>query len=251
MNAVEEPKPKKARGSPSKDSRAATKSGENGAPMVPTFRPPHRKGTFVVNTIMAVGLTSAVFFLLPFTQMIAALGKKEEKFLTVDVSLPPPPPPPMDFDPPEPPPQEAPPPEMQRQVQQLSLSQLDVALNVGTGDAMAGSFTFDGFGVSADDTASDLDIFDIKDLDKNPAIVKAGRLIAPAHLQRARIPMSAVVQVIIDQNGRVKVDKILESSPREFEAAAIRFAEETIFEPPMKSGKAVRASYKWPVKIQY
>lgn len=215
--------------------------------MVPTFRPPHRKGTFVVNTIMAVGLTGAVFFLLPFTQMIAALGKKEEKFLTVDVSLPPPPPPPMDFDPPEPPPQEEPPPEMQQQVQQLSLSQLDVALNVGTGDAMAGSFTFDGFGVSADDTASDLTIFDIKDVDKAPRRTKTATFTPPIHLIRAKIPLRGIVQVIIEKDGSVKVEKVLESTTRELDASLIRFAEANIFEPPTIDGKPVRLRYTWSI----
>ncbi len=205
--------------------------------------PRHR---VVLGSLLA---TAGIFCLLPFTQMIAALGKERTELLTVEVAIPPPPPPPLDLEPPEPPPDEPPPPDMAPPPQQLSLSQMDVALNLGVGDAMAGAFSFDGFGVNADDTASDLQIFDIRDLDSVPRRTRTPPLIHPTDLRRARIAGNVTLLIIISETGSVQVDRVLESSHREFEANAIRFAEGCLFEPPMKGGRAVRARYTWPIRF--
>ncbi len=188
--------------------------------------------------------TLGVFLLLPFTQMIASLGKKPNELFTVEVSTPPPPPP-MDLDLPEPPPNEPPPPDIAPPPQQLSLSQMDVALNLGVGDAMAGAFSFDGFGVNADDTAGDMLIFDIKDLDSVPRRTRTVQPVYPPELRRARIPGSVSLMVVISETGTVKVEKVVNATHREFEAAATRAAELCQFDPPKKGGKAVRARYVW------
>jgi periplasmic protein TonB len=193
--------------------------------------------------------TAGIFLLLPFSQMIAALGKKPNDLFTVEVAVQPPPPPPPDLEPPEPPPPEPPPPDMQPPPQQLSLSQMDVALNLGVGDAMAGAFSFDGFGVSAEDTAGDLQIFDVKDLDSVPRRTRTATLIHPPPLRTARIAGAVTLMIIISENGGVQVEKVVNSTHREFEANAIRFAEGCQFEPPMKGGQAVKARYTWPIRF--
>lgn len=193
--------------------------------------------------------TAGIFLLLPFTQMIASLGKKPNELFTVEVAAPPPPPP-MEMEPPEPPPPEPPPPDVAPPPQQLSLSQLDVALNLGVGDAMAGAFSFDGFGVNADDTADDLAIFDIKDLDSVPRRTRTPVLPFPPELKRAHIRGFVTVMIIISENGEVKVEKVVESSHREFEASAVRFAEGCLYESPKKGGRTVRARYSWNIRFE-
>ncbi len=192
--------------------------------------------------------TLGVFLLLPFTQMIASLGKKPNDLFTVEVAAPPPPPP-MDLELPDPPPEEPPPPDVAPPPQQLSLAQMDVALNLGVGDAMAGAFSFDGFGVSADDTAGDLQIFDIKDLDSAPRRTRTPPLVHPPELRRARIGGSVTLMLIISETGSVRVEKVVNSTHREFERNAITFAEGCQFEPPKKGGRAVRARYSWPIRF--
>ena len=78
----------------------------------------------------SLGITLALFALLPFTQLIANIGKNKTELTTVDVSLPPPPPPPPEPPPPENEQEDEPPPDMQKQQQPLSLSQMDLALNL-------------------------------------------------------------------------------------------------------------------------
>ncbi len=193
--------------------------------------------------------SAGIFLLLPFTQMIATLGKKPNELFTVEVATPPPPPP-MELEPPEPPPETPPPPDVAPPPQQLSLSQMDVALNLGVGDAISGAFSFEGFGVKAEDTAGDLQIFDIKDLDSAPRRIRTAALVYPPHLKRARVPGVVTLLVIIDENGSVKVDKVVESTINDFDANAIRFAEACAFEPPKKGGRAVRARYSWPIRFE-
>lgn len=196
-----------------------------------------------------VACTAGVFLLLPFTQMIAAFGKEKQDYLSVEVALQPPPPPPPDLDLPPPPEEEPPPPEMQEQMQQLSLSQLDVALNLGTGNAMAGAFNFEGFGLDASDTADDLQIFDIQDLDQVPRMIQQGQFVYPAELRRARVSGSVSLVVIINERGGVTVEEVAEGRVRQFVESATRFAETSRFEPPMKNGEPVRARYTFPVRF--
>ena len=209
----------------------------------------HRRVPKLALWLGTLACTAGIFLLLPFTQMIAAMGKKPNELFTVEVAAPPPPPP-LEMDPPEPPPPEPPPPDVAPPPQQLSLSQLDVALNLGVGDAMAGAFSFDGFGVNADDTADDLAIFDIKDLDSAPRRTRTPALPFPPELKRARIRGFVTVMIIISERGDVKVEKVVESSHREFESSAIRFAEACLYEAPKKNGRAVRARYNWNIRFE-
>ena len=197
----------------------------------------------------SIAISFGLFALLPFTQMIANLGKKKGDLLSIDITLPPPPPPPPEPPPPEDQKVDEPPPEMQQQIQQLSLAQLDIALNLGVGDAMGGAFAFEGFG-DQPDALSELQIFDISDLDKAPGRVKTVPPIYPPDLRRARVQGSVTLLIIIDPTGRPKVERVIESTTRDFEAPAVLAAEQCLFEPPTKNGVAVRARYRMQVPFR-
>jgi protein TonB len=200
------------------------------------------------SVVVTLVITCALFVLLPFTQLIANLGKQKKDLVTVDVTIPPPPPPPPD-PPVEEEENEEPPPEMEKPVEQLSLSQMDLALNLGVGDAMSGAFAFGGFD-SAPDAVSELDIFDVSDLDRAPSRLKTVPPAYPPELRRARITGEVVLLLLIDQNGRVTVEDVISSTAREFERAAIMAAEQCIFESPTKDGKAVKARYRMKVPFR-
>ncbi|MCC5022323.1 MAG: TonB family protein [Candidatus Synoicihabitans palmerolidicus] len=125
-----------------------------------------------------------------------------------------------------------------------------MALNLGVGDAMSGAFSFEGFGINADDTADDLGIFDIKDLDSVPRRTRTPALPFPPELKRARIRGYVTVMILIDERGGVRVEKVVASSQREFESSAIRFAESCQYEPPQKNGRTVRARYNWNIRFE-
>ena len=197
-----------------------------------------------LKTIIAMVLcASGVFLILPFTQYISGGGNDKSDIVTVDVSLPPPPPPPPEPPPPEEETVDEPPPEMSRNVQQLSLSQMSLALNPGIGDALAGAFAFEGFGVEPD-TVGDLKIFDVSDLDQPPRRLKTVLPVYPAELRRLRISGNVSLILIINTDGRAEVEKVVNSTAREFTQPAIDAVEECLFETPTKDGKPVRARYE-------
>lgn len=217
---------------------------------IPRFEPGHPGGRGKSVAAM-IACALGVFLMLPFTQYISGSGRASTELRSVDVALPPPPPPP-----PEPPPSEEEkvedtPPEMQRPPQQLSLSQMELALNPGVGDAFAGAFSFEGFGVQPD-TVGDLAIFDVSDLDRVPRRTKTVPAIYPIDLKRARVQGEVTLIVVIDPNGNCKVERVAESTHREFVAPAIAAAEQCVYEPPQKDGQTVRARYSMrvPFRIQ-
>ena len=130
-----------------------------------------------------------------------------------------------------------------------SLDAIDASLNLGTGGALGGVVAFEGFSQTADDTASDLSIFDIKDLDQAPRLIRPGILVHPPELKRARVGGIVILQVLIYERGNVKVEKVVESKIRAFTPNAITFAEGCLFDTPKKNGKPVRARYNWPIKF--
>lgn len=201
------------------------------------------------SAVVTILVTAALFVLLPFTQLISNLGKQKKDLTSIDITIPPPPPPP-----PDPPAEEEkddePPPEMQKPVQQLSLAQMDLALNLGVGDAMAGAFAFGGFD-DQPDAVSELDIFDVSDLDRPPGRLKTVPPIYPPELRRARVTGEVVLVILIDQNGRVTIEDVESSTAREFEKAAIMAAEQCVFESPTKNGKAVKARYRMKVPFRF
>lgn len=220
------------------------------APALPRFQPVESGGRW--RTIVAmVACALAVFLILPFTQYISGDGGPTTELRSVDVVLPPPPPPPPEPPPPQQEQVDEPPPPMQQPPPPLSLSQMELALNPGIGDALAGAFSFEGFGVQPD-AAGEMAIFDVADLDRPPRRIKTVPPVYPAELKRARVQGEVVLVIIIDQQGNCSVERVAESTAREFVAAATTAAEQCVFEPPMKNGEAVRARYSMrvPFRIQ-
>lgn len=203
----------------------------------------------VIGPWTAMGLCiAAVMLLLPFTQWITDRGPGSAELRTVDITIPPPPPPPPDPPPPEEPDTEPPTPEMQTPPPNLSLSQMDMALNPGIGDAAAGAFSFEGFGVTPD-AASDLNIFEVSDLDRPPRRTRTVAPVYPQHLRAARVQGYVTLLIVIDQTGRVAVEEVVEASHRDFVASAIEAAERCQFEPPTVRGETVRARYRFTIRF--
>jgi TonB family protein len=93
-------------------------------------------------------------------------------------------------------------------------------------------------------------LFDLKELDRVPRRIKTVMPVYPQELRRARVSGEVVLVVIIDVNGRVEIEKVVSSTAREFETAAIRGAEQCEFEPPLHGGKRVNARYVWHIPFE-
>lgn len=86
-------------------------------------------------------------------------------------------------------------------------------------------------------------LFDMAELDRVPNRIRTGPLSYPQEFLRSRTEGDVVLLLVIDSSGRVKVDRILESSHPEFTRAAVKAAELSLYESPIKGGVAVSARY--------
>ena len=200
-----------------------------------------RSNRYVIRIVIAtVLMTLAILAILPFTQALSG-DPRDRTIRSVDIAnLPPPEPPP-----PEPPP----PPELENEAQPLSLSQLESSLNPGLGSALYEALSSTSFQV-APDAVAEMQIFEIRDLDRQPRVLKMPPMRYPPKLQSTRTEGVVRVQIIIDETGRTSVEKIVDATNREFIPAAREWVTGLVFESPMKDGKAVRARYILPVRYE-
>lgn len=199
---------------------------------------------------LAAVATLAILLLLPFTQLLSEWTKKDRTVRSFEIATPPPPPPPPLEEPPEPPPQEEPPPDLQPPPPPLDLAQLEMALNPGIGDATAGGLGFGGFAVQPD-AASEVQLFDVRDLDEIPRPVRQVAMQVPSRFKRERISGTVVLEIQIDEQGRTTVLRVVETSSPELNENAIKAAEQFRWTAPTKNGEPVKARYELPIGFRF
>lgn len=212
----------------------------------PVYAPRKTRGLGGGHYFWATLVTAGIFILLPFTQMITSFNDDREMLRTADVTEPPPElPPPPEEEPPEEEQQEETP-ELESEPEPISLTDLQVSLAAGMGGfgANVGVVNFDALGPSMDQL-----IFEVKDLDRTPRVIRQGRLEYPFELKRERIEGLVRLKVIIDERGRVRVAEVLEATNRAFVRAAVQAAEDSLFESPTRNGEAVKAYYILPIRF--
>lgn len=213
------------------------------------YHPPKLSKGPVVSFGGALVLSILMFLALPLTQLLSDLKKPEMREVANDVSIPPPPAPPPEPPPEEEPEQEEEKPELQQEMQPLDLSQLDVALNPGVGDALNVGSAVIGFGVTPD-TIAQMDIFELKDLDNSPRAVVKVPPVYPFQFKREGIEGQVRLIIVIDERGFVIDVKVQSSSHKEFEKPAIEAAMKWKFEPGTKNGKPVKVRRILPIAFR-
>jgi TonB family protein len=208
------------------------------------FQVPKSNRYLIRIVIATILMTLAILAILPFTQALSG-DPRDKTIRSVDVAnLPPPEPPPPEPPPPEEEEEEEEEPEIDQPPEMLDLSQLESALNPGTGGAFAGAFDLDAFGVNPN-VAGEMQIFDILDLDRTPRLVKRVMPEYPTNLQVRGVEGSVTLVLIIDEQGNVSVEKVLDYEGDQGFVQPTRIAlSKCRFEPPTKDGQAVRARYK-------
>ena len=212
-----------------------------------TYKPPKFGANPVLLGLGALGIAFGIGILLPLTQFLNPNdGKKQVR--SVEVALPPPPPPPISEPPPPPDTPEEPPPPPDQSMN-IDLSQLDMSLNAGVGNVMAGAFAFKGFS-ARQDAMSEMKIFNLAELDRKPRLLRKPSIKYPPTLKRQKVEGDVKLLVLINERGSVKVLKVLSSSHPEFTEAATKAVERSRYEAPKKGGQAVRTKFLLPVPFR-
>lgn len=200
--------------------------------------------------LLGGGLTATLFLILP---MLENIGRPEDKrdlqLTTVDVVEQPPPPPVIEEKKPEPPPEEVPPPELSQTAPPLDLSQLEVALNPGFGEGVAGDFVVKlplGENMGTAKGTSE-DIFAMADLDQTPRVIFQPAPQYPPELKKKKIQGTVYVLFIVDQDGRVQDPKIQKSDHPGFDVPSMNAVKRWRFEPGKVGGRAVQFRMRVPL----
>lgn len=95
--------------------------------------------------------------------------------------------------------------------------------------------------------AGAIKLFDLKELDRVPRRTRTVVPVYPFELRRAGVMGEVVLLVIIDPSGHVEVERVISATHREFEVAAVKAAEQCVYESPLKGGQKVSARYTWSI----
>lgn len=203
------------------------------------YQAPQGKGTGPVSIVLGVGISGLLFLAIPLTQIFNQYDKQPEEILAIEVAPPPPPPPPEEPPPPPEPEQEEPPPELDSPPPPISLEQLDMALNPGTGGALGGDFALPSFDVSDSDLGG-LEIFELGDVDSPPQPRTRIEFSYPAAAKRKGITGVVKIEYVVNREGRTENIQIIESPDRTLSDATADVIRRARFEPATKGGQSVK-----------
>lgn len=207
--------------------------------MASIYKAPQGRNTLVSGILLGVGVSALLFLAIPLTQIFTDYKKAPAEIQSLEMAAPPPPPPPEDPPPPPEPETEEPPPELDSAPPPISLEQLDMALNPGTGGSMAGDFALPSFDLGQSDLGG-LEIFELGDVDFPPQPRTRIEFSYPAAARRRGISGVVKIEYIVNETGRVEEITVVESAHALLSEATTEVIRRTLFEPATKGGRAVK-----------
>lgn len=203
------------------------------------YNPPkYRRSTRIIGILIGLGISALLFLAIPLTQMFNTFKKDLEPVEEVNVAPPPPPPPPEEEPPPPPPPEEESLPELDTPPPPISLEQLDMSLNPGTGGPIAGDFALPTLDLSGN--IAGIEIFELSDVDSPPEPLQRPNFKYPWAAKRRDITGVVKVTYIVNQEGRVENITIIESPDTILSKATEDVLRRISFKPATKDDTPVK-----------
>jgi len=215
--------------------------------MSSVYKSPQGGNSRMLGALLGIAVSVLIFLAIPLTQIFTEHKKVPSDIETIEMAAPPPPPPEDEPPPPPEPEEETPPPELDTPPPPISLEQLDMALEPGTGDSLSGDFALPT--VDLKQNLGTLDIFDLSDVEKKPQARKQTPPKFPMDATRQGLSGYAVAVFVVDEYGNVIDVDISKSSNEIFEKPTINAIRSWKFSPGEKDGKAVKTRIK--IRIPY
>lgn len=202
----------------------------------------------------ALFMSVSLFLVIPFTQVIQGVPAETVAYRKVVVMPPPPEPPVIE--------QEIQPREVKEAVAELQhdppameLSQLEVSLSPGMGEALSMGVQAMSFDLEVDAVSAIKEIFDFDDLKEPPRLINAKqiRLRFPPELARRGVKeVKVVVEILIDQEGRAQPIKIASSSyaDSKVDQEAMRAVRQARFTITQIEGRPVQVRARFPLTLR-
>ena len=213
------------------------------------YQSPKFRSLLINSSILGLLVTFLIFVAIPITQLMTDYEPPAESIEEWVFAAPPPPPPPEDEEPPPPVEEEEPPPEMENEPPPITLEQLDVILNPGTGSTglMASDFALPHLRQVNQQDLGSLEIFEISDLDQMPQPRRQMPPVFPPNALRMGLNGHVLLEFIITTKGRVINVKVVSSSDPIFETYAIDAVRKWVFTPGEKDGQKVNTRTRVPI----
>lgn len=193
----------------------------------------------------SVAFTGGLFIALPFTQLISQHREERESQTSSRIVMTPPPSPP-EIEPPKEEETTDEDIEMNKEMQKISLDQIQMALNPGTG-SMGGISTMNLASFELSDNLADDLVFEVADLDEAPEPIVRIAPAYPAGLKRKGLQGRVWILFIISENGIPSRARVVESPHPEFSSSALKAIQQWKFKPGKKNGKSVKTRVKMPL----
>lgn len=211
-----------------------------------SYRLPEGRAELPLSLLLGVGTALALFVLMAVAQMIGDVFAPDR---SIDETL-------MAFNPPEleveveppPPPKEEPPPELEEEPPQLSLDQLDLVLNPGTGGSLVGDFSLPAIDLGNAQQVLD-EFVDFANLDQTPHPIGVTGFNFPARLLKKKVSGKIVLLLKLNERGEVLDVQVEASNLPEFDGFVAGEVKRWKFTPPTQQGRPVQAKARLPIPI--
>ena len=214
-----------------------------------SFKLPAPRSELPMSLLLGAGFAIGLFVVMALAQMIGDVDPPESTLTEELVAYTPPEIEQFEEELPPPPEEEEPPPELEEAPPQLTLSQLDLALNPGTGGSLAGDFAMPAIATSASDLGT-ADFVDFSDLDQMPRPLPGSKLDFPRRLKRKPVNGRVVLLIQLSETGEVLESAVESSTLPEFEDLVAKLVKRWRFTPPTQNGSPVRAQARFPIPIR-
>ncbi len=213
-----------------------------------TFRPETNRKDMQLSMLLGVLFALTLFFAMALSQLIGDVDPPKSGLVEEVVAYVPPEIEQIEEEEPPPPEKEEPPPELERETPQLSLDQLDIALNPGTGGSLAGDFAMPTINTSAKSLGTE-DFVDFSDLDQIPRPIGVSGFNFPRRLLRKKVSGRIVLLIKLDADGSVMDVAVDSSDLPKFDDFVVGEVGRWRFSPPTQQGQPVRAKARLPIPI--
>jgi protein TonB len=202
-----------------------------------------------LSLLLGAGFAITLFVLMALAQMMGRVRPPETAVDETIMAYVPPEIQEIEEEPPPPPEEEEPPPEqLEQEPPQLTLDQLDIALNPGTGGALVGDFSMPVIGTSSKDLGTN-DFVDFSDLDQVPRPIGVTGLNFPRRLRKDPVSGRIILLLKLDEEGDVLDLQIDSSNLPGFDSFVLSEVRRWKFTPPTQNGHPVKAKARLPIPI--
>lgn len=203
----------------------------------------------VLGVLFGIAFAFVLFVLMALAQMMGDIKPQANDIDDISMAFTPPDLVELEDEPPPPPKEEEQKPELEEAPPQLSLAQLDLALNPGTGGSLVGDFALPQINTSAAALGTE-DFVDFSDLDQTPRPMAGTQLSFPRRLKRKKVSGTIVILLQLSENGEVLNVELEKSDLPDFDQVVLAQVKDWRFTPPTRDGQPVKAQAKLPIPIR-